>query len=748
MLTTACQGTRKLTGTEKLYADMQLVIDQKADLSDHRQVKTELIGIPEPKPESKFLGMRPRIAIHNMVREPKKNKGFRHWLKYKVGKAPVLIQDTDPERTARALNSYLYHKGHFNSETTYEIHEKHKTAAITYYVSPRQPYIVEHLQYPEADAPLTRKISELRKASLIKTNRPYDLDLLKAERVRLSDGLRNMGYFNFDPDYLIFRADTATGHQSVRLFLEVKPDTPPMATQTYQLGNITIFDDFHLSDYNPDTMQIGSYRYLSQNHAVKPHQLLRNVLLHQDSLYRRSDHLYTLSRLNGLNYFRYTNLKFTESDHDQGKVDADITLLPNKNLTLSAEVNTVAKSNNFAGPGIKLGLKKRNIFGGFETFGINFSGRFETQIAGENKGNTAFEISTDATLTIPRIVPFRFKNQLSGNVPNSRVQLGSGIFQRTNLYQFNTFSTSFAYLWRSRSNLFHEFKPFESSFTNLAKSSEEFDDFLNQNPSLKKSFEEQFIIGLSYFISLDRLSPEFRRKFFCSLGVETSGILPVNVARLFNEAPPSPENPYKLFNNPISQFVRLRTDNRYHLKTGKKTVIATRLFIGTGYPFGNSNTMPYVKQFFVGGTNSLRGFLARSVGPGTYSPPDSLRGLQVDQTGVIKIVMNMEYRFPVVGVLKGALFLDMGNIWLVNEDTARAGGEFTFERFYKEFAISSGFGLRIDADFLVVRFDWGFPIRQPWLPDGERWVVRDIDFFNRDWRKKNLILNLSIGYPF
>jgi len=269
-----------------------------------------------------------------------------------------------------------------------------------------------------------------------------------------------------------------------------------------------------------------------------------------------------------------------------------------------------------------------------------------------------------------------------------------------------------------------------------------------KNPSLRRSFEEQFIIGAVYNFNINKLSTDFQRNYMLNIGLETAGNTMTLFMRPFNADPPNPDNPYTLFGNALSQFFRFRVDSRYHFNVGEKSRLATRVFVGAGFPYGNSVTVPYIKQFFVGGTNSLRGFRARSVGPGTYQPADSLENLQVDQTGEIKIEANAEYRFPIAGYLKGAFFIEAGNTWLVNEDEARPGGVFDFNKFYKEFAVSSGVGLRIDADIFVLRFDWGFPIRKPWLPEGNRWVLKEVDFFSKEWRKNNLILNISIGYPF
>ena len=213
-------------------------------------------------------------------------------------------------------------------------------------------------------------------------------------------------------------------------------------------------------------------------------------------------------------------------------------------------------------------------------------------------------------------------------------------------------------------------------------------------------------------------------------------------------SPPTSDDQHNILDVPYSQYVRLRNEIRYFFRIGKKDQIGIRLINAAGVPYGNSSTMPYVKQFFVGGTNSIRAFRARTVGPGSYSPPDTLSNVYIDQAGDIKIETSIEYRFPIYGYLKGAVFIDAGNIWLVNEDDKRPGGKFDSKTFYKEFAVGSGFGIRLDFSFVVVRFDLAFPLRKPSLPEGERWVFNKVQLGDASWRKNNIILNIAIGLPF
>ena len=294
---------------------------------------------------------------------------------------------------------------------------------------------------------------------------------------------------------------------------------------------------------------------------------------------------------------------------------------------------------------------------------------------------------------------------------------------------------------------------------------------MDENTFLARSLENQFIMGARYTYTLNTQVNEERMEkfreqrfekshFFVNAKLESAGNL-VHALRggsFKNETDST--NTLFIFGSPYSQFVRGETDFRYYFQFSKRTKIATRLIFGTGYAYGNSVTMPYIRQFSIGGSNSIRAFPARSIGPGTYdvryTDPDSENKiLFLDQRGDLKLETNVEFRFDIINFLKGAVFADAGNIWLwrdeVNPETKkieRPGAKFNRATFMKELAAGTGVGLRADFNFFVLRFDLAFPIRKPYLPENERWVWNEIDLKSPSWRKENLVLNIAIGYPF
>ncbi len=258
--------------------------------------------------------------------------------------------------------------------------------------------------------------------------------------------------------------------------------------------------------------------------------------------------------------------------------------------------------------------------------------------------------------------------------------------------------------------------------------------------------DTQFILGANYSYLMNQMIGRRipRNGFYFNGLVDVSG----NIAGIVNKGSVKGGDTARIFGAPYSQYLKLESDFRYYRQLGNESVWASRIDAGIGFPYGNSAEIPFIKQFFIGGNNSLRAFRSRSLGPGTYHPAiDTSIGFIPDQSGDIKLEVNTELRFKIIKPVYGAAFIDAGNIWLYNENKYKPGARFT-KAFLNELAVGTGLGVRVDITILVLRLDVAFPIRKPWLPEKERWVIKDVDFGNSTWRKDNLIFNLAIGYPF
>ncbi|MBK8339215.1 MAG: BamA/TamA family outer membrane protein [Flavobacteriales bacterium] len=576
----------------------------------------------------------------------------------------------------------------------------------------------------------------------MKQDQLYDLAVLDAERSRVLASLRNAGWYYLKDDDLVFAADTSLGGHIMDIRLRLKTTARPKARQRFTLGQVRVHGDQDGLLPPNDSVRVDSLIYINYLNNYRPGAIVRGVFLRPGQFYseHRTDN--TTQYLSSYGVFKSTRVEYVEDTLQPGVLNADVVLVPQKRWSLFYELKAVSKSNNFAGPGLRVGFKDRDAFRGAEILTADVNGRFETQVAGANKGTNAYEVGVKLALQIPRIVPFRVLRASRSAVPTTRAELGYGLFRRVGLYGLESFNTSFGYVWRQNARIWHDVRVPDVSYNSLYYASDAFIAFLDTNLAVKRSFEEQFILGLGYTYTI---STRQRRSgsgyLLASIGFDESGNL---LSAAYRLGGPRPEGGDLLFDRRFSQFVRFRPELRYYSGKGRRgDQLVARLLAGVAVPYGNSEVIPYVKQFFVGGSNSIRAFRARSVGPGSYVP-DAGSGVLIDQTGDIRFEANLEYRFTIAGYLKGALFGDAGNIWLVHDDPQRPGGEFAWENVLSEMALGAGVGLRFDPEVIVVRLDLATPLREPSLSAGDRWVFDDLKPRVFD----NVVFNIAIGYPF
>ena len=740
----ACTGLKHIESDDPLYTGAKIIYPPHYKKAFPKDLKYELTGVVTPQPNGKFMWMRPRLSIYNFMGDPQKQKGVRSWIKRKIGKPPVRLSDATPKNVIPVMENRLFNYGYFNASADYEILQNRKLAEIKYSISPRSNYVIDSIAFPEKSNPINSKIAGTRGGTLVQRGQSYKLGMLDSELARIESVLKDSGYYYFDRNYLKFRADTASGDHQVDLKLFLKPDHPSNAIRQMKIGDIIIHDEYTLEDYHPDTVHLAGITYLSSSFRTRPEIIADQIFMRPGDLYSRSLHFRTLNHLTSLGIYKLVNVNFI-ADSSSSKLQPNFFLTLQPKNSLSVELNDVVRTTNYTGPGINLNWKNRNFFRGAEIFSMNFNGSFEFQI-GADSINTSFELGLDAGLEIPRTVPFKLKRFSPEFIPITNIRIGTKLYRRVELYTLVSTYTQFGYRWRQSTFINHDLQLIDVSFTRIGNETEAFRDYLEANPIVKRSFEEQFIVGIGYSFTFDNRLKNKVNSTYLNQSFELAGNLLSIFYKTIKGKLEVPGDQYKLFGVPYSQFIKFRTELRNYFKIGKNSLLVTRGVIGVGIPYGNSEVIPYVRQFFAGGTNDLRAFVSRTVGPGSYNP--AVSNLGVDQTGDIKLGANVEYRFSFTRILKGAFFADAGNVWLKNDDAERPGGNFELNRFYKEIAIGTGFGLRFDADFVVVRFDFAWPVFKPNLPQGDRWVIKEFNPLNSNWRKENLLLNFAIGYPF
>ncbi|KAF2331962.1 translocation and assembly module lipoprotein TamL [Flavobacterium daemonense] len=745
-----CSNTKYLPEGDLLYTGASVKVkDSIIKKKDRKALENQLEGLLRPKPNKQFLGLRPKLWIYNIAGQPKKDKGFRYWLRTKVGEEPVLFSKVDLDYNASVLRNFTENKGYFKTRVSADSTVRNKRVTAEYIVVPKKQYIIKSVTFPDDSLAMSRIIGRSSRRSLLKVGNPYDLDVIKAERERIDARLKEKGYYYFNPDYILAKVDSSKGDHEVKIRLVIKDDAPPKALTAYKIDKIFVYPNFSISKdsvkYKPeDIVQYKDFTIIDSANTFKPNVFDRTIYFKKGDLYNRKDHNLTLNRFVNLGTFSFVKNEFRTSDSIKNALDSYyyLTLLPKKFIRV--EVLGKTNSASYTGTELNVNWNNRNLFRGAELLTVSVFGGADFQLGGVNKGKNIYKIGTETSLTWPRfITPFHIEGS-SEYVPRTKASLRYEFQNRTQLYALNSFKTSFGYLWKENARKEHQLNVFDITYVSPNHVTQEYLDDIKDDPSLGKVIEKQLIFGPTYtYTYTNTMQKRKKNTFYFSGELDLAG----NITGLVTGANIKKNDTIKIFDVPFSQYAKIRGDFRHYLKLGKESELASRIIVGAGIPYGNSSVLPTSKQFVVGGTNSIRAFRARSLGPGSYYNAPTTNDYLPDQSGDLKLEFSTEYRAKLFSIVKGAAFIDAGNIWLVNADPNKPGAEFSKD-FMKELAVGAGVGLRFDVSFFILRTDLAFPLRKPYLPEGERWVIKDIDFGSGPWRKENLILNIAIGYPF
>ena len=755
----SCSATRRLKPNQYLYTGAKVIInpDSSVKIDNQKQVKKTLESKTRPKPNTSFLGIKFKLQLYNLAADTVKPKGLGNWLKNKVGEKPVLMSDVKLKYNNDVLKSYLISQGYLQAEVTGDTVIKGKKGKAIYTANTGIRYKINSITFPKDTGTLTNIINSNKEKTLLKVGDFYDLDTYKNERIRIDNDLKELGYFYFSPDYLILQVDSTIGKNLVDIRVAIKNTAPDAGLKPYTINNINIFPNYSLRRdsllRSLKPLQYNDFNIYDNRNTFKPKLFDRLVFFKKGENYNRKDHNQSLNRMVNIGAFQDVRAEFLPIDSfKNNQLNLNIFLTPLKKNSLTFSVTGTSKSNNFVGSEVKVTQTTRNLFRGAEQLDVSIGAGTETQVSGKGQTIGSYSLSAEGKLTFPQfIVPFYKPSVTTAFIPKTVASISAQLLGRDTVYKLVSFKAEFGYNWKESARKEHNLNPIS---INLVQPTERDEAALAalilKTPGLENTLEEQFIIGSNYnFTYSNQMEDRRRNTTYFFGGVETGG----NVWGAFVGENNSGKK--TLFGVPLTQFVRVETDLRnYHKINTNGLVWANRLNIGYGYAYGNSTSLPFVRQFFAGGSNDIRAFRARSLGPGTYQVDQTQTF--ADQGGDIKLMLNSELRFKIAGPLQGALFVDAGNIWLRKEDvgepgipnSARPGSEFKLSRALSELAVGTGAGIRIDAQIFVIRLDGAFPIRKPYLPSGQRWVMNQIDFGSKTWRKENFILNIGIGYPF
>ncbi len=755
MLFAACDNTKYLAAGQDLYVGSELKVkaDPPVSKSKRKALESDMKSLIRPKPNSKILGIRLKLALYNSVDTPR-GKGLRYLIKNKLGEPPVIASYSTLDKDREVIQNRLENRGYFKDTVTLDSMVAHRKFTGVFTALVHDQYTIRNISFPKDSSVLSRTIrgrdatqKRAIRRSLFKEGEPYDLDVVKAERARIDARLKQKGFYYFGPDDLIASIDSTVGDHKVDVSMEIKDETPPQARRQYRINDIIVYADY---DVNSDTSIAGAKKYhgytiVDPNHRFNPKMFVRTLVFDSGELYNRDDHNLSLNRLTTLGVYKFVKARFLPDPNSDSLLNAYYYLTPTEKKSLRAQISGLTKSNNATGGELTLSWRHRSLFKGAELFTVSAYAGVEQQISsGINVGTR--RTGVEANLFVPRIIaPFHFRTN-SSFVPHTKFALGYEFFNRNTQYLLTSFRGSYGYVWKENVLSEHQLNVINISSVQPKNITTEFADSIIKNPALGRSIEKQFIIGSTYNYNFNTANkPSRRRKndFYFNGNLDVSG----NLLGLITGADVSKGKEKNVFGTPFSQYTRVELDFRHTYKLGTYSSFNSRILGGVGYAYGNSNNIPFIKAFFAGGTSDIRAFRSRTLGPGTFYGGNARDTFVIDQPGDVKLELNAEYRAKLFSIVRGALFVDAGNVWTRKTDSLRPGSKFS-NQFVKQIGVGMGAGLRFDISILVLRLDLAIPVRLPYNPDGQRWVFDQIDFGSKEWRRNNLVFNLAIGYPF
>ena len=714
------------------------------------------------QPNKKIFGfIRFHLGMYNLA-NPARKKGISKWLR-EIGEEPVIFNPSAATETVSQLKHYLQNLGYYQAEVSDSVIYSRKRATVYYRINFREPYMVDKVILTDsvlvAD-PNVRKLIRLDStASLVKPGMRYDLEVLRQERMRVSGYLRNRGYYGFSREYVYFQADTSLGNHRAAVWMAIKTPKDAINDVTrlnfhpvYRIGEISIITDFNTSDYLTDPKS-----YLASSDTVPYHG---TNIIHKKSLSFKPDVLHsslafqtgnlfsqamvdkTIESFSSLRNFKQVKVNFTPvgnpTDSVQ-KLDCQILLSPLTRQSYDVSLEGTYSSGNIGMAG-NLVYKNRNLLGGAENFELKFKGAMEFLANAVGDFNRMVEFGVDSRLEVPRSwIPFTSVTSAGFGKPHASVNLSYNYQQRPDFTRAIA-NAAYGYNWKSALSR-HQVNIIEFNYVNVTQMSEKFYNLI-KGTYIESSFRSHVVPAFNYTYTFSNQEVNKSASFFyLRVRPEIAGNLFYGFNTLSSKT--RPENGYELFGTPFSQYAEADVDLRYHWVLNSSNKVAFRFFAGAGYPYGNSDAMPFEKKYFSGGSSGIRAWQVRSLGPGSYVIPDDQKGLYPNQLGDIRLEASAEYRFDLFSILKGALFLDAGNIWAINSSDERPGAVFKASGFYREIAIGTGFGLRADLSYFIGRLDLGIKLRDPGTPDGPKWIPG-----YRKYQWSDLVLNFGIGYPF
>lgn len=675
-----------------------------------------------------------------------KNK-IAQWITKTFGKAPVLMRQVNPELRASVAQSVLRNHGYLNGTVSYQIvpQKNPKKAKIGYTVNFGRLFTVDSLEYVDFPQMADSLINLTKNDALIKSGSPLDASIMDAERTRLSTLFRNNGYYFYQPNFASYLADTTAVTGKAKLRLQMASNLPAITRRKWYIGNIRIDIRKQFMEELKDSFshRYFTVRFNGKRPPIRPRIILADLRLRPRQQFSYDRYIESSNKINGSGLFSSVEFNFTPRDTTgrSDTLDLNLSCTFGKPYDFYIETNYKNKINGRHGPELVIGFTKRNAFRGGEKLDINLHGSYEWEQGGNVNGSggnmNSYEYGADASIEFPRLVVPFLKRRRYFTTPSTYAKISMNVLNRPDYFKMHTFSAEWTYKWQRSDKWRHEFSPLTLQYQKLNRTTAKFDSILYANPYLQTSMQDVFIPKIRYTLTYSSAMRSRNPLVWETTFTEAGNILSLGYMAAGDKWSQTDK---QLFSNPYAQFLKLETDISKTWQLGEKSQLVAHANAGIIHTYGNSSAAPYSEQFYVGGANSIRAFAVRSIGPGSYTT-DVSRLSYLDQTGDIKLQLNLEYRFNIFGSLYGAGFIDAGNVWALRDDGYRKGSQFKFKNALKEMALGTGIGIRYDLEFLVLRLDWGVGLHVPY-------ETGKSGFYNIPNFKDGQAIHLAIGYPF
>ena len=777
LFVTSCNPTKYVPEGESLLNENTI------DINKEGIKKSDLIPYVKQVPNKRIFGTRFHLGLYNLS-NINKDKWPHSWLR-NIGEEPVIYDPYLTIKSREQIKSYVASKGYFDGKVTDTVKTADRKSDVFYKVDLLRPYTIRNLTYEIADSNIRNLCFFDSVNCIIVRGKPYDVDVLQAERARFERFIRDHGFYGFTYDYISFKIDSTVGNRQVDIKYNIRNFTGldaynrinsgPFAV--YSIKNIYIYPDFVPKDAleggeaylrSLDTTFYKGYYFITskKNHEVKYDLIIQSLFLTAGSVYNVTSTEQTQAHLMGLKIYRLVNINYNdakENDTLRGielKLDCNIQLTLLSQQSYKIELEGTNSAGNLGGA-LNLIYQHKNLFQGAELFSTKLKGAYAAYAQKGKPLSSTEEYGLETSLRLPKfVVPFvRLEDFVKKYNPSTTI-LAAYDYQKLPVYTRTVANATFGYNWKSSNYKEHILNPFQFNIVKLPSIDSAFAIHILTSSYQASSYMDVLILGGNYsFIFNDQSIKNSRDYWFLRLNIETSGNFLSAIYKLagaekqadstgFISGPFKSDinTSYHLLGQSFAQYARTDIDIRYNYKFNDLSSIVYRGFFGIGVPYGNSRAVPFEKQYFSGGANGIRAWQVRSLGPGSYNPypnPTDTTKVFLNETGDIKLEANAEYRFKLFWILEGAVFIDAGNIWSIRKDPAREGAEFRFDKFYRDIAVGTGTGFRFDFKFVVARVDIGMKLRDPLLKGTSHWI-----FLNGPYKREDFTIVFGIGYPF